>query len=258
MGEEIKVLIALPARNEEEKIGEVIDKIHKYFPGIDILIIDDGSDDNTAKVVSSREVHLLRHEINYGYAKALQSAREFVFENGFNYLVLCDADGQHEPQDIGKIINALIQKKADYVIASRVLGSYPYQDPFIHKYGRKLYSFLVSILFYYKFKMRITDSSSGFKGWNKKVIQLFTDIYMNTNKLQDGRINDLEELFIIAKNKLKVLEVPGRFYKRKDDISRIYSNYGLSGDSPKIKDLYHLLFSWPFLFFKTLLRNIFR
>jgi len=252
-----KVLIALPAKNEEKKIGEVIDKIRHYFSGMDILIVDDGSDDRTAEIALSRKALLFKHDINYGYARTLQSAREFALDNGYDHLVLCDADGQHEPQDIGKIINALVEKKIDYVIASRELSGSPQEDPFLHRYGRKLYSFLVSLLFYPRFLIRITDSSSGFKGWNRRVMELFSTTYQTTNKLQDGRINDLEELFIIAKNNLKVIEVPGRFYQRKDDVSRIYANYGLSGKSLEIKDFYHLFFSWPLLFFRTLFRNIF-
>jgi hypothetical protein len=105
--------------------------------------------------------------------------------------------------------------------------------------------------------IRITDSSSGFKGWNKKVMELLSGIYQTTNRLHDGRINDLEELFIMSKYRMKVVEVPGRFYKRADDVSRIYGEYGLSGGAVRIKDLVYVL-SWPVLFFRTVLRNILR
>ena len=254
---EKNVLIALPAKDEEKKLGAVLDQIHRYFSGFDILIIDDGSADRTSDVALSKGALLFKHDRNYGYARALQSAREFALGHGYEFLVLCDADGQHEPQDIGRIIDALVLKKKDYVIASRELGSAPKGDPFIHKYGRKLYSFLVSLLFYHKFLIRITDSSSGFKGWNKKVMELLSGIYTTTNRLHDGRINDLEELFIVAKYKLRVLEVPGRFYKRAEDVSRIYGDYGLSGGAVKIEDLAYVL-SWPLLFFRTLFRNLFR
>jgi glycosyltransferase involved in cell wall biosynthesis len=251
------VLIALPAKDEEKKLGAVLDEIHSHFPGFDILIIDDGSTDRTSEVALAKGVLVFKHDRNYGYARALQSAREYALGHGYEYLVLCDADGQHEPQDIGKIIDALVLKKKDFVIASRALGSAPQGDPFLHKYGRKLYSFLVSLLFYHKFLIRITDSSSGFKGWNKKVMELLSGIYKTTNKLHDGRINDLEELFIMAKHRLRVLEVPGRFYMRADDVSRIYGDYGLSGGAVKMKDLVYVL-SWPVLFFRTVFRNILR
>ncbi len=255
---ENKILIALPAKNEEKKIGPVIDKIQLFFPGTDLLIVDDGSTDRTAEVASLRNVLLLKHDANYGYARALQSAREFALSRGYKYLVLCDADGQHEPQDIGKIIQALVDKRIDFVIASRELSSSLAEDSLIHKYGRKLYSLLVSLIFYPKFRMRITDSSSGFKGWSERAMRLFSETFRSSNKLHDGRINDLEELFIASRNNLTVMEVPGRFYKRKDDLSRIYANYGLSGGPVKLRDLYHLLFSWPLLFLRTLLRNIFK
>jgi len=252
------VLIALPAKDEEKKIGPVLDKIRQYFPGRDILIVDDGSTDGTARVAAQRGVLLVHHDRNYGYAKALQSAREFALSHGYQGLVLCDADGQHEPRDIGRIIEALVEKKADYVIASRVLGSAPHGDPFIHKYGRKLYSFLVSLWFFPVFRRSITDSSSGFKGWSRRAMRLFDEIFRTTNRLQDGRINDLEELFIVAKHRLQILEVPARFYKRKDDSSRIYADYGISGSRFNFKDFYYVAFSWPGLFIRTILRNIFR
>ena len=251
------VLIALPAKDEERKIGGVLDSIRHYFPGVDILIVDDGSSDRTAEVAGAKGALILRHDRNYGYARALQSAREFALGRGFDHLVLCDADGQHEPQDIGRIIDALVAQKKDFVIASRALGSAPDGDPFVHKYGRKLYSFLVSVLFFPKFRLRITDSSSGFKGWNRRVMVLLSDIYTTTNRLHDGRINDLEELFIMAKYRLSVLEVPGRFYKRADDVSRIYGDYGISGKGLNLKDLGYVL-SWPLLFVRTVLRNLFR
>ena len=155
--------------------------------------------DGTARIAAERGILVVHHDRNYGYAKALQSAREFALAEGYQELVLCDADGQHEPRDIGKIIEALVDKKADYVIASRELGSAPHGDPFIHKYGRKLYSALVSLWFYPVFRTSITDSSSGFKGWSRRAMGLFDEIYRTTNRLHDGRINDLEELFIVAR-----------------------------------------------------------
>jgi glycosyltransferase involved in cell wall biosynthesis len=251
------VLIALPAKDEEKKLGPVLDRIRRYFPGVDILIIDDGSSDRTAEIALEKGVLLFKHDRNYGYARALQSAREFALSQGYEYLVLCDADGQHEPQDIGRIIEALVENKKDYVIASRVLGSAAHGDPFIHKYGRRLYSFIVSMMFYPTFRTKITDSSSGFKGWNRRVMEVLSEIYKTSNKLHDGRINDLEELFLMSRKRFLVIEVPGRFYKRADDVSRIYGNYGLSGDAIKIKDVVYVL-SWPVLFFRTVFRNIFR
>jgi glycosyltransferase involved in cell wall biosynthesis len=251
-----KILISLPAKDEEQKLGPVLDQIRRYFPETDILIVDDGSTDRTAEVGRSHGAEVLRHDRNYGYARALQSAREFALGHGFDYLVLCDADGQHEPQDIGRIIEALTAGGADYVIASRVLGSAPHGDSFIHKYGRRVYSFAVSLMFRHRFRTRITDSSSGFKGWNRRTMTVLSEIYRATDrKLHDGRINDLEELFIMARRKYTVVEVPGRFYKRADDVSRIYGDYGLSGGAVRIRDLAYIL-SWPVLFFRTVARNI--
>jgi glycosyltransferase involved in cell wall biosynthesis len=252
------ILIALPAKDEERKIGPVLDKIRLHFPGRDILIVDDGSIDGTVRIAAERQVLVVHHERNYGYAKALQTAREFALAHGYRNLVLCDADGQHEPRDIGRIISALLDGRADYVIASRVLGSTPHGDPFIHRNGRKLYSALVSLWFFPAFRMRITDSSSGFKGWSARAMQLFDEIFRTTNRLHDGRINDLEELFIVARHRLKIAEVPARFYMRKDDYSRIYADYGISGSRFSFKDVYHVFLSWPELFVRTILRNIFR
>ncbi|MGA2586994.1 MAG: glycosyltransferase family 2 protein [Candidatus Aminicenantales bacterium] len=249
------LLITLPAKDEEKKLGPVLDQIRRYFPGIDILVIDDGSKDKTADVALSKGALLVKHDRNYGYARALQSAREYALGHGFDFLVLCDADGQHEPLDIGRIIEALVVKGKDCVIASRVLGSAPHGDPFIQKYGRRLYSLIVSLIFFPKFRTKITDSSSGFKGWSRRAMEVLSEIYATTKKLQDGRINDLEELFIMAKKKFSVVEVPGRFYKRADDISRIYGNYGISGNRLRMRDLIYIL-SWPVLFFRTLFRNI--
>jgi glycosyltransferase involved in cell wall biosynthesis len=251
------ILIAIPAKDEERKLGPVLNAIHAHFPDRDVLIVDDGSTDRTAEIGAAKGAFVLKHDRNYGYARALQSAREFALSHGYENLVLCDADGQHEPQDIGLIMDALIDGRKDYVIASRVLGSAPHDDPFIHKYGRRLYSLCVSLLFYRRLRTKITDSSSGFKGWSRRTMEVLSEIYTTSTRLHDGRINDLEELFIMTERHFSVIEVPGRFYRRADDVSRIYGNYGLSGAGVKIKDLFYIL-SWPILFFRTVFRNIFR
>jgi glycosyltransferase involved in cell wall biosynthesis len=77
------VLIALPAKDKEKKLGPVLGRIRRYFPGVDILIIDDGSSDRTAEIALEKGILLFKHDRNYGYARALQSAREFALSRGY-------------------------------------------------------------------------------------------------------------------------------------------------------------------------------
>lgn len=155
-----KVLIILPAYNEGKVIGTVIDLI-KSEGYSNILVIDDKSSDNTVKEVISKNVFLKVHSINKGAGAATRSGLDYARKiNKFDFVVLMDSDGQHDPKDISKLLD--FSKDYDVVIGSRMIDNN--NMPFFRKFANKFGSFITWLFF----GLYVTDSQSGFKVFNKK------------------------------------------------------------------------------------------
>lgn len=114
------VMVVVAAFNEAARIGRVLDELLEFASGI--VVVDDGSADGTAAEILQRPVWLLRHPVNLGQGAALQTGLTFSLRQGAQYLVTFDADGQHDPADIPRLLAALQENQADYALGSRFLG----------------------------------------------------------------------------------------------------------------------------------------
>ena len=103
-----RVLVIIPAFNEAKSIGSVLAEIAGTNPSVDILVIDDGSTDATSVEVRKLGVSVLRHPFNLGYGSAVQTGYMYAVECGYEYLVQIDADGQHNPKDIPKLLKPIL------------------------------------------------------------------------------------------------------------------------------------------------------
>ncbi len=156
------VLIVLPAYNESKTIINVIEGIR--YQGYDnILVIDDCSTDSTKDILKKNNVTFLHHIINRGAGAATNTGITYAKNKKYNYLVLMDSDGQHNPEDIHKIVKAL--ENYDTVIGSRML-MYSNKMPI----SRKIANYIGSILTFIIYGIYIRDSQSGFRGFSKKAI----------------------------------------------------------------------------------------
>lgn len=204
-----KLLIAIPAFNEAGSIGKVLDKIPKRLTNVDsteVVVVDDGSTDNTSLIVQKRKVRVIRHMINRGLGASLATAFEFARKRKADLLVTLDADGQHNPFDIGRIIIPIIESNRDIVIGSRLLKTYKSMPK-----ERKMVNLLANILTYFLSGVWSSDSQSGFRAFSKKAI--------NKIKLITQRMEVSSEIFSeINKNKLSYSEIP---------IRPIYTKYSL-------------------------------
>ncbi len=202
----MKLLIAIPAYNEESTIRKVIKSIPpkiKDIKKIETIIIDDGSEDNTGKVAEKYGAIVLRHLINRGLGGAIATALEYAKINNYDLLITLDADGQHEPKDIPIFINSIRVNKNDVVIGSRWLNGSdaPLSRIFINKIANFLTFFLCGVF--------STDSQSGYRAFSKNAIQ---KVNLHTSGMEVS-----SEIFSeIYKNKLKYGEVP---------IKAIYTKY---------------------------------
>ena len=123
-----KVLVAIPAYNEERFLGSLLFDIEQRFPGLKILAIDDGSTDETAKIIAGHRIESIRHPVNQGKGASLKSAFRFAKENGFDWVITMDADGQHPVDSIRDFLIAIENNKADLIVGHRMArkGAMPF------------------------------------------------------------------------------------------------------------------------------------
>lgn len=229
-----KILVVIPAYNEEKTIGEVIEKIYvlrstmkdkkENLSSVDILVVNDGSTDFTARIAQEKGAYVLNLPYNLGIGGAMQTGFKFAEEFGYGFLVRMDADGQHNPQEIGNLLKPIFENKSDLVIGSRFLsisrpdnigsagnmGIGGYRSSFFRRTGIHLFSFLVSLFVGKKVK----DPTSGFRALNWKVIKLFAQEY-------PVDYPEVEELLLLKQKGLNFLEIPVKMQARKSGHSSI-------------------------------------
>lgn len=217
-----KLLVAIPAYNEEEKIGEVIQNIPDEIEGISkiyILVVDDGSTDKTAKIAADSGAEILKNYINMGYGVSFGKALQYAVDNSFDLMVSIDGDAQFDPKDIPKLIKPIIEDEADLVTASRFVNKdyYP-KMPLSKFWGNKLMSILISKVIGRKFY----DVSCGFRAYSQKTL-----LSLNLH----GKFTFSQETFIDLSFKgLRILEIPIKVKYFPSRVSKISSNlftYGI-------------------------------
>ena len=210
----MKICITIPAFNEEDTIVDMISGIKNVLENkyrYRIIVVDDGSSDNTAKIAQRHGALVFSHPTNYGLAETFRTEMEKALEQKCDIIVHIDADGQYKPSQIPTLLKPIIERKADLVIGSRFMGTIEYM-PFIKKCGNKAFSQVISKIS----RMKITDAQSGFRAFTREVAEKVRIKSMHTYT---------QEMIIRAsKMKFRILEVPVYFAKRKSGKSRLISN----------------------------------
>ena len=174
MTSSIKTLIVLPAKNEAEALRDVIPEIKEQKISADILVVDDGSRDETAAAARQADILVISLPCGLGVAGAREAGFEYARENDYDIVVQMDADGQHDPKYIKNVIRPIVAGKVDAVIGSRFL-----RQQYSHQTSRPRYigiSILSAILSFLTEK-KITDPTSGFSAYNKKAIKILSFNY---------------------------------------------------------------------------------
>ena len=167
-----KILIVIPAYNEEENIEKVLNEIKMDIDYADILVIDDCSKDNTRKIVEKNNVKCITNVINMRYAWAVQTGLKYAYQNNYDYVIQMDADGQHIAKEAEKLYKEIIKTKADIVIGSRYVKEMGYPCPIFRRIGTKMFEIMIRMFCHQK----ITDPLSGFQCLNKRVIEKYSKI----------------------------------------------------------------------------------
>ena len=200
---DLKRIAIVPALNEEETVGRVIDEIRAFDDGFDIVVVDDGSIDRTAGVAADRGAHVLRLPFNLGIGGAVQTGFRFAFERGFDVAVQVDGDGQHDPQQLPKILGPVLAGEADLCVGSRFTGEGAYRSSFTRRVGIKIFARVVSLVV----RQKVTDTTSGFRAVNRRGIALFAADYPHDYP-------EVEATVMSVKHKLRLKEVPVEMRER--------------------------------------------
>jgi glycosyltransferase involved in cell wall biosynthesis len=217
-----KILVMIPAYNEENTIEEVVKGVSELYPDYHIIVINDGSEDLTEERAKKAGAIVVALPFHAGGTTAILTGYLVALEYGYDYLVKVDGDGQHRPEDIQRVLQPVITGEADICVGSRYLANknaVEEDDSTIKFAGRAFSSALMTILI----KRRITDTTSGLRAWNRKALRILTNVYLNERKLPDDSVLWLVETIIAKKKGLEIREVPIEVKPRKYGKSKSYS-----------------------------------
>jgi glycosyltransferase involved in cell wall biosynthesis len=194
---ELRRIAIVPALNEEQTVGRVIEEIRAFDPGFDIVVVDDGSTDRTAGLAADLGAHVLRLPFNLGIGGAVQTGYRFAFERGYDIAVQIDGDGQHDPSQLPAILAPVVAGEADLCVGSRFASGSGYQSSFARRLGIRVFALVVSAVV----RQKVTDTTSGFRAVNSKGIALFAADYPHDYP-------EVEATIMCVKHKLRLQEVP--------------------------------------------------
>ena len=190
----MKIVIGIPAYNEEKNIAGILVKLKKISQ--DIIVCDDGSSDLTAKIAEELGAIVIQHKKNFGYGAGIRSIFLKAIEIKADVLVTFDADGQHRIEDINSVLEHIINDEADLVIGSRFLTDNN-KIPKYRKFGIKTITSITNS----SLGKKLSDSQSGFRAYNKKVLE-------NIIPSESGMGVSTEILIKASKMNLRITEVP--------------------------------------------------
>jgi len=189
-----KILVIIPAYNEARFIGSVILKLRQQ--PLDLLVVDDGSTDDTAEISRSAGADVLQLESNQGKAAALNAGLAYAKDKKPDAIVMIDADGQHLPAELAQVVKPILEGQADVAIGSRYLQNSS-NTPSHRKFGHKMLNFITRLFS----GVRVTDSQSGYRAFSPKAYRLL-------RFSSKGFSVESEMQFLASEHDLEVLEVP--------------------------------------------------
>jgi len=205
----VKVIAVVPAFNESASVGGVVREL-RARGDIDVVVVNDGSTDDTADVAREAGARVVDLPYNLGIGGAGQSGFLFAHENGYDVAVQVDGDGQHRPGEIDRLLKPLRAGEADLVLGSRYVEKTDYHAPAARRTGMVLFSAVVSMLT----RQRLLDTTSGFRASSRPVIEYFAEHYPRDYP-------EVESLVLLRRAGFRVREVACAFREREGGESSI-------------------------------------
>jgi glycosyltransferase involved in cell wall biosynthesis len=205
----VRTLVFIPAWNEEASVAEVISDVRKSLPEADILVVDDGSTDATAARARECGVLVASLPFNQGLGAALQTGYLYALREGYDCCAHLDADGQHPPAEVGRLLAEVTADRADLVIGSRYrdpaadASGDEYRPTISRRIGTSVFRFFLTLAT----RQRFTDTTSGMRAANRRVMSLFSENY-------SPDFAEIESLQLAVRQGLRVEEVPVRMLER--------------------------------------------
>jgi glycosyltransferase involved in cell wall biosynthesis len=209
---DVRRVAIVPALNEEHTIARVIGELRAFDPGLDIVVVDDGSVDRTTEVAEANGAHVLRLPFNLGIGGAVQTGFRYAYENDYDLAVRVDGDGQHDPAQLGRVVEPVLRGEADIAVGSRFAAeaSTGYRSSRSRRLGIRLLAWVVSRIV----GQRVTDTTSGFQALNRDGIALFARDYPHDYP-------EVEATVMVFRHRLRLREVPVEMRERSGGRSSI-------------------------------------
>lgn len=193
-----KVTVVLPAYNAERTLEKIYREIPKKTVS-NIILVDDGSKDRTVKIARRLGIKTIVHKKNLGYGANQKTCYKNALKMGADYVIMLHPDGQYDPRDLPKFVNALKAKKGDVILGSRFMGKTGDETPFYKVLSIKTITFLFNLVL----RTKITEVNTGYRGYSRRVLE--TIPFMKNG---NGYIFDPQALIQTVYFGFKVKDVP--------------------------------------------------
>ncbi|AFQ46129.1 glycosyltransferase family 2 protein [Desulfosporosinus meridiei] len=192
----MRILAIVPALNEANNIGSVVRNLLTTSAWLDVLVIDDGSTDQTAEIARAHGAKVISLPVNLGIGGAVQTGFLYALKNNYDIALQVDGDGQHRGEEIKKLVDPVILKEADVTIGSRFVEKTSYRSA----WPRRLGIYLLSKTIQSVVRKNFTDPTSGFRAYNKKALRIVAAHYSTDYPEPDAIVT-------LLKNGLRVMEI---------------------------------------------------
>jgi glycosyltransferase involved in cell wall biosynthesis len=190
-------LLVIPALNEARSIAQVIQGVRASGAEVDVLVVDDGSRDETARIARESGAAVVSHPFNLGYGAALQTGYKYAVRNSYATVVQMDADGQHDPADIPRLLAPVGRGEADLVIGSRFVQASDYEMGSVRSAARRFFAFLLVALG----GPRVADPTSGLQALSRPVFRFCCSDFYPTD------FPDIDVLLLLHRQGFRIVEV---------------------------------------------------
>ena len=206
------LLVIVPAYNEAGAVDGVVESVRGVLPGVRIIVIDDGSWDDTARVAEQGGADVFRLPHHLGLGGAVQTGYRYAFEHDYQRVVRVDGDGQHDPADIKKLLKAMDEGDYDMVSGSRFLTPNGYPTGTMRRFGSLIFSWILWPIL----GKRMTDPTSGFVAVSRRALEAFSGSF-------PLEYPEIEALVVLKRKALRFSEVLTKMFPRRSGQSTINS-----------------------------------